>query len=80
MSQQLTPKGRLVRNLFIAAVVIGAVVAGIYFFIPKTKDGKIAVTPSATEADLVVAYNTFVGVAPLVKLNDGLEPNENSAD
>jgi NitT/TauT family transport system substrate-binding protein len=78
MSQQLTPKGRLVRNLFIAAVVIGAVVAGIYFFIPKTKDGKIAVTPSATEADLVVAYNTFVGVAPLVKLNDGLEPNENS--
>lgn len=32
----------------------------------------------STEADVVVVYNTFVGVAPLVGINDGTEPNTTS--
>lgn len=82
--KSLTLQGKIFFTLIIGIVVV----AGIYYggnalkkngtldeFAKDHVAGKLSVN---TDADLVVAYNTFIGVAGLVYMNGGMEPNTGS--
>lgn len=79
---ELTDKGKktvkAVRNVAILAVLL----LGSYFAYKKwggnAGDGKLSLDGKSGKPDLIIAYNTFTGVAGLVYMNGGMDPNENS--
>lgn len=77
---ELTDKGRKTVRAIRNVVIFIVLLAGGYFAYKKWggKDGKIPVDEKSGKPDLVVAYNTFTGVAGLLLVNGGMEPNENS--
>lgn len=65
--------------LIVAIAVSLALFFGIKHLMDKSGRSQISSgIKVSSKADLVVGYNTFVGVQPLVRLNGGVEPNENS--
>ncbi len=69
---------KVLRNLVIFLVVIGAAYFGYRYWGGSSKDGKVPLSAKTSKSDLVVAYNTFTGVEGLVLENGGMDPNENS--
>ena len=76
-------------KFFIILVIVGGIAAVIYFTKPelfKGKSGKSSKTEKSgglfgskkSDADLTLGVNTWSGFAPIVWMNGGLEPNENS--
>ncbi|MDD5649002.1 MAG: OmpA family protein [Candidatus Nanoarchaeia archaeon] len=76
-------------KFFIILVIVGGIAAVIYFTKPelfKGKSGKSSTTEKSgglfgskkSDADLTLGVNTWSGFAPIVWMNGGLEPNENS--
>lgn len=71
----------------VLAILFLGLVVGIVFFVKSrmakngefnaiTEKGNVIETNS--EADLVLAYNTFPGMQGILLMNEGMEPNENS--
>lgn len=81
---ELTPKGqqtvKALRNLAILLVVLGGgYFAYKHFAGNNDKEGKVNIFGKKSgDADLTIAYNTFTGVAGIVLMNGGMEPNEAS--
>ena len=80
-------------KFFIIVLIVGGLAAGLYFAKPglfkgKKKAGNSSTTSTSKksggffsksdEADLTLGINTWAGFAPIVWLNGGLEPNEDS--
>jgi NitT/TauT family transport system substrate-binding protein len=78
-------------KFFLILLLVGGIVGGLYIFKPelfKKKEGsKEAKTESSSKPskknksitpDLTLGINTWSGFAPIVWLNGGLDPNENS--
>lgn len=71
-------------KFFIILLIVGGIAGALYFTNPeifKGKEGSEKVKKSKksnSKADLVLGINTWSGFAPIVWMNDGLEPNENS--
>ena len=75
----------MIKNKARFALFIGIVIAigvGIYYITQRQKETGVKKITSGiktdSKADLVIAYNTFPGVAGLVYMNEGKEVNENS--
>jgi len=76
-------------KFFIIVLIVGGLAAGLYFAKPDLFKGKKSGTSSTTttkksggffskhdnDADLTLGINTWSGFAPIVWMNDGLEPN-----
>jgi len=80
-------------KFFIILLLVGGLAAGLYFAKPDLFKGKKSGTSSTStpkksggffskhesnDADLTLGINTWSGFAPIVWMNGGLEPNENS--
>lgn len=75
-------------KFIIVLLVVAGLAAGVYFAKPELFSGSKKTSSSSSpskgffkssnKADLTLGVNTWSGFAPIVWLNDGLEPNENS--
>ncbi len=79
-------------KFFLILLLVGGVTAGLYFGKPElfqkkegvkeTKSSKESTKPAkkskGSKPDLTLGINTWSGFAPIVWLNGGLDPNENS--
>jgi NitT/TauT family transport system substrate-binding protein len=79
-------------KFIIILLVVGGISAGVYFTKPELFNGTKKTKTSSTntpapskksifggsDVDLTLGVNTWSGFAPIVWLNDGLEPNEES--
>lgn len=72
-------------KFLIILLVMGGVTAGIYYAKPNlfskkansSSGGGISKIFDSNDADLTIGLNTWSGFAPIVMMNNGLEPNEN---
>lgn len=84
MFKDLTPSGKIVVPLIILAIIAGGIYFGMTKFVKKDTIADIEKKQIeekfnvSDEADIVVAYNTFIGCAGLLYMNNGKDVNMSS--